>query len=574
MPLNTTLKSSMSNKESHPYDTSENPEILQENSPLQNQDEETLPMEIADSEEESSDKKTNPYLNTFLQELEKQANVEAKIKYALEFMEGSLAQSGTPHFKSFWEVRNVCLQLFKENIPPALRAQFWIQYSDLSKEARRLKELLDEQSSFAVEQIEIAISALENEIKSFEENVSRLNSVDLTGLPKSLQSKKAYYVDIQNKLNLLNVQASRINALRKELIKTEMRVRHKNKFFQRLSQAGDAIFPIRKDLIKDLSKEFSQDVENFIQRNFRETAQDALFTLREDIKGLQGIAKILTLNTQSFTQTRLQLSECWDKLKTLDKERKKERAQQKVVFKENHDAMQERITKLKEEIDSQQIKDNDAFKEMEEISKAMRGVELGREEIKSLKNQLSDLREPLLQKEASLKEAREQQENEKEKARREKVEELKLEVSSLAGKIASLNVQELIAAREEINDKLQNSQFSKFEKQEVERLFKPLRSSIADLISEKEEESLLSLSEDDRNAMGQLKEVLKQRKERRQEIKQHLDSLRKSSGSSGLDFEKAMNNVELVKTEKERLEKINQGIKEIEDKISQLQKRK
>lgn len=73
--------------------------------------------------------------------------------------------------------------------------------------------------------------------------------------------------------------------------------------------------------------------------------------------------------------------------------------------------------------------------------------------------------------------------------------------------------------------------------------------------------------------MQQLKEVLKQRKERRQGIKAQIDALRKSSGVSGLDFEQAMNFNAQVEAEKERLEKINQGILEIEQKIAQLSKR-
>ena len=81
-------------------------------------------------------------------------------------MELTLAQKGTPHFKSFWEARNLCVELFKQNISAAIKQPLWNKYSELSKEARRLREILDEQSAFAAEQIEIAIQALEKEIAS------------------------------------------------------------------------------------------------------------------------------------------------------------------------------------------------------------------------------------------------------------------------------------------------------------------------------------------------------------------------------------------------------------------------
>ena len=98
---------------------------------------------------------------------------EQKISQALEFMEKALSQPGSPHFKEFWEARKQCLDLFKENIPPSPRAFLWSKYCELSKEARRLKEILDEQTAFAVEQIDIAIKALEEEIQNEHEAISK-----------------------------------------------------------------------------------------------------------------------------------------------------------------------------------------------------------------------------------------------------------------------------------------------------------------------------------------------------------------------------------------------------------------
>ena len=530
--------------------------------------------EVEDALSQAKDKKPNPYLESFLKEMEKLPNAESKIKYALEFMETSLAQAGTPHFKSFWEVRNICLELFKENMAPAVRSEFWLKYSDLSKEARRLKDLLDEQSSFAAEQIEIAITALENEITSFEEQVKKFADPFVEQIPQAIIKKKDFYTTIQKKLNLLNVQASRVNALRKELIKTEMRVRLKNKFFQRLSLVGDQIFPLRKDLIKELSQEFSKDVDGFVNNHFDSDFSNSLFNLREDIKGLQGIAKILTLNTQSFTHTRLLLSECWDKIKSADKERKKERAQLKVVFKENADIVLKKIEELNAKIEADELSPDLAKAEIDAILKFMRTVELGRDEIKSLKDHLAEIQKPLNEKIQAKELEKVKVEQEKERQRKEKIDALKSDIENISQNLNSYSVNELKALRDDITEKVQNVLLSKYEKQEIERQIKSIKTNIADILSEKEEEALLSLSDDDRQSITQLREVLKQRKERRQEIKLQLETLRKIAGGSGFDFEKAMQTNELINVEKERLEKINLGIKEIEDKIAELQKKK
>lgn len=554
--------------------------------PIQQEEDFLIPFEVesenletADQEntldKAESEKKDYAHLAEFMQEMEKYSQPEAKIKHALTFMETSLAQTGSPHFKTFWDVRHLCLQLFKENLSPTLRGQLWSQYSELSKEARRLKEILDEQSSFAAEQIEIAILAIENDIESFEELLSKTEMPDLSFMPQAMNQKKDYYTQIQKRLNLLNVKASRINSLRKELIKTEMRIKQKNKFFQRLSTAGDKVFPVRKDLIKEISHSFTEEVDNFINSHFTNQFNEALFVLRDEIKNLQGIAKILTLNTHAFTQIRMRLSECWDKIKVAEKERKKEKALLKVAFKENFDLVQGKIQDYKKRFEAGELLDNQAEKQIEEISRFMRTVKLGREEIQSLRESIAEERNRLVEKNKIQEQQRLQQEKERDKQRQVKIDALKDEVTQFSQQLPSFDSQELIPRHEDLLKKVQSFSLTKTEKQEIDRLLKPLRNQITDLLSDKEEKAILALSEDDRQAIEQLKEVLKQRKERRTEIKNQLETLRRAtSGTSGLNFEKAMNNNVLILSERERLEKIDQGIKEVEDKIAELQKKK
>lgn len=510
---------------------------------------------------------SNAHFEAFLNNFNNETDLDRKLQMAIDFMETSLAQGGTPHFRNFWEARRLCLPLFKENISPVVRSQLWVKYSEFSKEARRLKEILDEQSAFAVEQIDIAIKALEEDIAHFEEQVQKAVLSEDVVFPQALKAKHATYEHLQKQLNLLNTHASRINALRKELLKTEMRVRQKNKFFQRLSAAGDKVFPHRKELIKEISQQFVEDVNEFIEKHFNEQlSHESLYLLREEIKLFQGLAKVLTLNTNSFTQTRMRLSECWDKIKSEEKERKKERAQQRSTFKQNADDVQERIQALKTELEAGQPS-LDSQNKLSEIVLFMRKVELGRDDLKNLKEEINQIRKTLQDKLKAEEEAKQQQEKERNRQKKEKYQIFKDQIEALIQQHEQCDIDELIEKRDALLTQINDSPLIKSEKQELERLLRPLR----DIISEKREKTLLSLSEDDRQSLHHLQDILRQRKERRQEIKNQLETYRKAAGSSSLDFEKAMAYTTQINEEKEHLEKANQGVREIEEKIAQLQ---
>lgn len=537
-------------------------------------DEESQSVEVHSNEENrskeeghSKEKGQKQHYESFLADLEKLPDADAKLHHVVAFMESSLSQHGSPHFKSFWEARNLCLDLFKDNINPALRAEMWAKYTELSKEARRLKEILDEQSAFAAEQIEIAVQAL---IQDIEKNNDRLSIEAPYLLPQcaALENRSQFYELGQRELNLLNAQASRINALRKELIRTEMRVRQKNKFFQQLSSAGDLVFPRRKELIKDISQNFIDDVESFVKDHFsREEYHESLFYLREEIKILQGIAKFLTLNTHSFTQTRMRLSESWDKIKNAEKERKKERAHQKGIFRQNAQNIQNKIQEFQASFAEGQLSTSAANEEIDEIFALMKSTDLGRDEIKFLREELATARKPLLEKIKADEEARNAADLERERHKKEKILQLRQNVENLLTSAESLDVEELVSQRDVLLQEIVQAQMTKMEKQEIERSLKPLK----DMITEKKEKALLNLSDDDRQALNQLKELLKQRKERRQDIKNQIESYRKASGSSGFDFEKALAFNAQMAEEKDRLERLNEGIKEIEQKVAELE---
>lgn len=512
-----------------------------------------------------------------LKKLEALATSEEKLAASIGIMRDALAQEGIPNFKDFWEVRKICLPLFKETLVPATRTTLWAEYTELTREGRRLKSLLDEETAYSVEQIDLAISALEDEVKGYHTHLEEiLEKSSHIELPPSemLKEKFDFYQRMQQQLNLLNFYASRVNALRKELINTEMRIRHKNKFFQRLSQLGDQIFPSRKDLIRNISEAFTQDVSLFVhdyfsEENFDEVSVRRLvFLLRGEIKSLQTIAKILTLNTHAFSSTREMLSCCWDKLKGMEKELKKEHTEHKQISFENALQVKERIEKFQTTSSEQPVSFEEGLKELEDISRWMREIQLTRHDVNMLKDLLREAREPLeLKRELQFKQ-RQEKEAEFEKVRNEKIESFKKRVEVLQATINTGETEALNHELEDVRKTLNTLPISKGEKLHLDRTLKNIR----DLISDRQSQVLLSLSEDERAAFEDLESLLDQRVKRRKEIKGQIEEYRKIIGGSGLDFEKAMRYNELIETEKESLAKIDENISEIKKKIHELYK--
>lgn len=494
--------------------------------------------------------------------------VEGRLERAIELMERTIAQAGAPQFKAFWELRKHAMELFKENVAPALRPPLWDKYTQLTTEARRLKEILDEQSAFAAEQIEMAIKALEEELATFNDRLQASPLVGFETTSSALASRLIYYQTIQRELQLLNTEATRINSLRKELIRTEMRVGQKNKFFQRLSAAGDHVFPRRKELIKEISESFITDIDTFVNKHFQiANIEESLFFLREEIKALQTIAKALTLNTRSFTHTRTRLSECWEKVKHTEKERKKERNKKKAVFKQHFDQLTQKIADVEKQYQEAGLNVHEAQKQFDAIQGELRTTELGREELEAIRDRLQEALKPIRERQREEEAARRHQEKEREQAHHNRIASLRQRIDQLLHQHGDLSLDQVVAEREALQQELADKSISKMERQELEHLLKGVR----DVVADKRSQALLKMSTSDQQALQQLREVLDERLTLRQEIKAQLEQYRKLLGGSGLGFEQAIQVNEQQRVEKERLENAERSIEEIEEKIADLE---
>ena len=502
----------------------------------------------------------------FLVLFEGVSSVEEKIQKAVAFMKECL--SAHPKFREFWEVRKLCLPLFKESLSPKARAELWQQYVDLSVEAKRLKEILDEQSSFAYEQIDLAIQSLVKDLASYEELVAQMPEIEVPQQVAGLSGKKALYKQWQKELFLLNTLASKINALRKESIHTEMRIRNKNKLFDKLSECGNVIFPKRKSLVKILSEEFLKDVTQFASQHFvdDQPIQAPLHLLREEIKALQAFAKELTLNTQSFNQTRVTLSSCWDRVRVLDKEKKKEIHQKRLEQKQHCDAALEKI-KSYEEFCKEEASLEKVESQYKILSQELQGMGINRFDLKALFAQMDLAKKPHEDRQRALQEERKLQEKKIEEERLQKVQEFKRELQALIEHSQERSLEEWTVAKQSLETQYKVLSFSKAERLVIDRLFKQLK----DRILEVKSHNLLSLSASDQEQYENLIHLIAEKKERRAEIKHQIEAYRKALGGSGLDFEKAMMYQDLVESEKEALEKINGMIVELEKKLLKLE---
>jgi len=498
-------------------------------------------------------------------------SAEDKLARVIDLMQASLAQTGSPDFKTFWDSRKECLELLKENISPIIKAQLWSKYRDLTKEAKRLKEILEEQSAFAAEQIEIAICALERDI---EDAQVKLEQFPLPHLPKGLRALKnnlSLYNDKQRELNFLNAQAAHINALRKELIKTEMRIRQKNKFFERLSAAGDRVFPRRKELIKEISDLFTNDVLAFIKAYISEiNTERSLQPFREEIKALQAVAKTMTLNTQAFTQTRLKLSECWDKIRAVEKERKKEYVEQTVAYKENADAVRAKIQEFSAAIAEKSLFPNEVQNLLEEVTQFMRSKELSREDVQKLKEELNLVYLPLKKKLIEEEKKRREIELEKEEFRQREIKGIEERCLNLESKLQVLQNQELSDMVHAICQDIEALGLSESEKDSLLRMLVPAKDSL----EEQEDFRVLARAQENEENLADLQDVLKKGLSKKTAVKEQMEKYRRACGGSGLDFEQSMYYNDLFNREKARLEKLNFNLATFESALANIKSKK
>lgn len=504
----------------------------------------------------------------FIQEVEALDTPEKKIDRLFQFLDGSMS-ANPQRFRDFWEGRKMLLPLLKQMAPTA-RTTYWERLSLITQEARRKKEELLKESAFAEEQIEMAIASLEQEIASC---ASRTPSTEELFNPELnlFGENRTFLVEAQGQLQSLNAFAARITSLRKELIRTNIRIRTKNQFFDRLSTLGNAVFPKRKELIQSVSDCFVNEVTQFCDSQKRDlNPRVQLALLREQIKELQRLAKVFTLNTNAFNVTRGALSQLWDLVKEQEKERKKEFSQRKEESHQQKSQFLEELAAIVAKIEAVELTARSAEERLTHLLAQLKRQRLDKIHVRDIKEKILAVKEPIDKLLAAEADAFNQREREKEEKRRSEVVAFMDQLATFQRELPSIDMQLLEERLAYLKKQRLELNCTSTEKRELEQSFKEIQGALAD----KREEALLNLPSAEKEYLENLLTVKKQRDERRKEVKARLESLRKAKASSGLDFEKALQIDAQEQEEREALEKIIQGIQEIDQKIAAFKSQK
>ncbi len=460
---------------------------------------------------------------------------EDQIKIALDFMRSALNQEGSPRLRDFWDAKTTCLPLFKQRIAPSARSYFWDEFVELSNEARRLKEVLDEQSAFASEQIDKAIEALEGDLDQFDEMLTQIQNLKLSDKATALLSDFDTYNSHYKELTLLTALSTRIGSLKQEVIKTSMRVRQKGRIFEKLQELREKILPKRKKLIDTLSEKFISDVTAFVQAHGSKPTKP-FYELREEIKTMQDLSKTLGISTGAFTKTREELSQFWDNIRALDKDRKKALGEKKQHQKDNTEQAKKRLDALEKELEActpEQAKDR-----ITEMYNYMRSLDLHRDNVTELKTRLREIEQAKPKSEP---------------------------IPQSVPPAPKIDPKPKLAqeALQEVQDSDSETILKKIQDLEVDSK-DPLLDPLNDLYQDARHAELLACEE---VLVSDVEELIKSRRLQKKRVMARLETLRKTRGAYSLDFERSMQIDEDMKLKKSFVKTIESAIKELEELI-------
>lgn len=519
------------------------------------------------SKPEASSSAPHVSLKDMLAAIEEQPDPEAKLTVAIAFMERAMSQKQSPDFRTFYALRKICQDLFRGSIAAGLRQKLWSRYSELQDEARRLKQIVDEESNFAVEQIEIAVKGLEEQLAQFPKLLSQAPDLPFTATAKALQETFAQYVTMQKELQLLSACAARIHSLRKELMQTPMRIGQKNRFFQRLSLAGDSVFPRRKELMHLMSTQFLSDVTTFSkQLQAKENLSEMVFFLREEVKAFQHYAKLFTLSPKTFNLVRTELGACWEKLREAEKQHRKERAQIRTVSLGNVQKIETELAEAESAFAAGTLTVDAGKQKVDEWFASMRTLEFEKEALRRLQGKLRGFREKLLDTLRSAEEVRKREQKLQEQKKRAAFLALCEQFDRLNQDTSGFTSETLSKEYTALSAQVEQAKVERAEKLDLERRLR----SVRDLIAEKKAQELLALPQETREVAEQLHALLESHLQQRNRIRTQIEEYRGKQSLSGHGFAEALLLREQIDEEKQRLARLDAVIEEIALKLANL----
>lgn len=478
--------------------------------------------------------------------------VQERIEGYLQFMKAQLNPQA-PNFRDFWESRKDCAVCFRELEDVHTKNMLLDQLQNLCAEAKGLKVMLDEQSQFAMEQISLAIDGIEKEIDIIQEQNPGWKP---SHTPDKGQFDQEFYALRQGLLNWLNGFSTRVSGLRKELMKTDMRVRHKNKLFANLSKVGDKIFPPRKELIREVSEHFVVDVERYAGLLLNATNVH-IISAKEDVKNWQSLAKELTLNTHAFKKSRELLSQCWEHLKKLDKQLHSQRQSEKGEKRARFQMFIDQIEEIKKLQAAGQLQERMLLSRLDDLSRKARKEDILKEDQETLRQAILAFKQPILD--------RQDQERAVQVQRRDEIQ--RLHTTAFQASLEKMK-QLLDDASESAYDEMRQ-EFNAINERitlthEEHQMLQKMMSQVADRTLDRRVERLIEESK----TSSDLKSLYEDLYGCRSELRALLETHKKEAGASGLSFERAMALGERTARERQRIERLEAVIIEIQDKLN------
>jgi hypothetical protein len=248
-------------------------------------------------------------------------------------------------------------------------------------------------------------------------------------------------------------------------------------------------------------------------------------------------------------------------------ERKKAAGEQRVLFKQHKDAFLEEIAALKKGFHDGTVAAKAVDEKIDDISARMRKTQLGKIEIRVLRDEIRALRDEAYEKVRSTQDQEKNVVRERQVKNKSKLEEIKKALEGLVAKLESETAEELMKEVAALVRQLAQLAIPEAEKLHVEKEIHQFR----DRVQQKRAQSILSLSQDDQMKLTALQGMLQEEQLARQALKARLEAHRKTKGSSSLDFGAALQYNDTIQEEKERLDMIDNTIQDLERQIAELE---
>lgn len=453
------------------------------------------------------------------------SEIEKKIRIALDFMREALSDETKARFRDFWRMKKECLDLFKLEIPHSSRGLFWGEYTTLLNEAHELQKIVEENTVFEVEQLMLAITDLEESLKPYLQKKETLSS--------SIEK-------LREENLFLHTAKERLISLKKEILGIEMRVSLKSKLLDRLSFLGNFIFPRKKEVLKEMSQLFSDEVESFCALHFdferkKITSREPLFRLRESIKNHQARLKTIEMTNDKYKKARGFLSQSWD---IIDKQQKMD-AEKRTKESEEESSNLQKYTSLMNEISF-----NNDFKEnLEKVFRNVKALKLSH----TLFTKISDYKRELEKKyeEKVFAEIAKQQEL-IERKRQQKEEAFKKVLGELKAFEKNLDTISLVDAEKEYERLMKEAELEK-PSRKLYFYFYDLALKIKCTLAKKR---------------GLVKERKQEFFSLKSNLKKWLEMCRRELAECGLDVEFAFTLKEMIRLNKEVLETLETDIED------------